>query len=78
MPISTGKRTAYGIYLKRLYVPILYEEGQMHDLLKWLSLARGLVKVAAGSAFFFHFLPCLGESETFITCGKSRNVKGLR
>ena len=31
-----------------------------------------------GSAFFFHFLPCLGESETPITCGKSRNVKGLR
>ena len=31
---------AYGVYLNRLYVPILYGEGQMHDLLKWLSLAR--------------------------------------
>ena len=33
------KACIWGI-LNRLYVPMLYEEGQMHDLLKWLGLAR--------------------------------------
>ena len=66
---------AYGVYLNRLYVPILYGEGQMHVLLKWLGLARWLVKVVV---HFFPFLPCLGESETPIAGGKSLNVKGLR
>ena len=45
---------------------MLYEEEQMHDLLKWLGLARSLVKVVV---HFFPFLPCLGESETPIAGG---------
>ena len=38
----------------------------------WVAL------IDQGGSAFFHFLPCLGESETSAACGKSLKVKGLR
>ena len=72
VPTSTGKSMHMGYTWIAYTCQFCMKKGKCT---KWLGLARWLVKVVV---HFFPFLSCLGESETPIAGGKSRNVKGLR